>query len=679
MHFIFKHLTITFSAAIILTTAISGCGGGGSNTTSESAPVSESKILLAASTYSAGDVAPIFTLAVGSKGSIDLYRNATDATLTQAHLTSPKGEFSVTQNATTGQVVVRNIATSAILKINLTSADRIDYRFFDASGTFKSGFALFQKNDKVYFGEIQGTPLLSTPLVINGTDTSIVISPSIDAALSRVRELTATEISALGGSSQTASLLDLLVLRAHATAPAWWTEITGLANAHGRTSAGAKVLAEANLPQFAQEMPLLWAGAMGTELCAAFGCANASSASAATKWADIKALIPAKWTSTFDIGGLFELTANMLGVDASAAQSKTLAPVFSLAWTDPQTSSLPVATSSYSGTMVDNIGNTTSVTGAISAAGEVSIQGAELVVAGKFDSTQQSFSGIYNGAAVTGALANSSPPPTPSVWKTQTETLAPLQFSAQAVTFTETSNLSNAVFKPAGNGPFPAVVVVHTCGGVTRPHIRMHVKELLEAGYVVLSTDSYSPRGLTSCRNQNKVLGSAGVLDAFAALAHLNTMSIVDPSRIYLAGYSFGGMTAAMVSSPRAAAVFGAAFRFRATVANYGSCFIETDTSGSVSPLLQRDTDRPVLMLMGSEDTELKPQHCFPIVRVLKAIGRPIEWHIYQGATHAWDQYDLPLNYTTKTHLGETVVYNYNAVVTQDATQRMLAFFDKHR
>lgn len=679
MQFIFNQRTIALSTSAILAAVLAGCGGGGGETTSVSAPVSESKTLLAASTYSAGDTAPVMTLAVGSKGSIDLYRDAADTAMTQAHITSPKGEFSVTQNATTGQVVVRNIATSAILKISITGANRIDYRFFDGSGTFKSGFALFHKNDKVYFGEIQGVPVLSTPLVINGAESSTVMSPSVDAALSNTRELTAAEIAALDGSAQTAGLLDFVMSSAHAAAPAWWTELVLKANASGRAAAGAKVLARANLAQFAQETLLVSAAATGASLCATFSCTDASSSTTASRWTDLKATLAAKWTSTFDIGGLFELSANTVAADASGTQSKALAPAFSLAWTEPQTSSLPVATSSYNGTMVDNIGQTTSVTGSISAAGEVSIQGTGIAVTGQFDAAQQAFSGTYNGAAVTGSLANNTPPPAPAVWKTQTETLAPLQFTPQAGTLTETSNLSNAVFKPAGDGPFPAVVVVHTCGGVTRPHIRTHVKELVDAGYVVLSTDSYGPRGFATCRNQNTVLASAGAMDAFAALAHLNTMPIVDPSRIYLTGYSFGGMTAAMVSSARAAEVYGSTFRFRATVANYGSCFLQTSASGTLSALLQRDTDRPVLMLMASEDTELKPQHCFPTIRALKALGRPVEWHIYQGATHAWDQFDLPPNYTTTTHIGETVVYNYDAAVTQDATQRMLAFFNTHR
>ncbi|MGQ2980570.1 MAG: dienelactone hydrolase family protein [Polaromonas sp.] len=222
--------------------------------------------------------------------------------------------------------------------------------------------------------------------------------------------------------------------------------------------------------------------------------------------------------------------------------------------------------------------------------------------------------------------------------------------------------LSNKVFKPAGAGPFPAVVLVHTCGGVLNAHIRQHAQELLAAGYVVLVQDSHGPRNFVTCR-EKAIPFAVGVMDAYAGLASLAALPLVDKQRIYLAGYSYGGFVAAMASSPQSASTFAAPLRFRAAVAHYANC-----TRPSGAQVLLRDIDRPLLMLMGERDTEALPATCFPLLEQLKAGGAPVDWFVYPGATHGWDKQ------------GETANgYVYREETALDATRRMLAFFDTHK
>src|SRR5258706_5037948 len=57
------------------------------------------------------------------------------------------------------------------------------------------------------------------------------------------------------------------------------------------------------------------------------------------------------------------------------------------------------------------------------------------------------------------------------------------------------------VLKPAGDGPFPAVVVLHGCAGLGTlfdPHLRANAwpDMLVSWGYAVLIVDSYTPRGI---------------------------------------------------------------------------------------------------------------------------------------------------------------------------------------
>ena len=74
---------------------------------------------------------------------------------------------------------------------------------------------------------------------------------------------------------------------------------------------------------------------------------------------------------------------------------------------------------------------------------------------------------------------------------------ADLNFPTEAKTLSFFSSVSNAIFKPEGDGPFPAVVLVHTCGGI-QPHLSDRAKELIAAGFVVLVQDSYGTRGHTT-------------------------------------------------------------------------------------------------------------------------------------------------------------------------------------
>jgi hypothetical protein len=58
---------------------------------------------------------------------------------------------------------------------------------------------------------------------------------------------------------------------------------------------------------------------------------------------------------------------------------------------------------------------------------------------------------------------------------------------------------ASKMFKPEGAGPFPALVMLPTCGG----HLSRHVfdvwaKAALQRGYVVLVVDPLTPRGVTA-------------------------------------------------------------------------------------------------------------------------------------------------------------------------------------
>lgn len=222
------------------------------------------------------------------------------------------------------------------------------------------------------------------------------------------------------------------------------------------------------------------------------------------------------------------------------------------------------------------------------------------------------------------------------------------------------TNVANTLFKPKGNGPFPAVVLMHTCGGVGNPHIKQHAQELLNENFAVLVVDSFTSRGMENCASRI-LSGSAGIADAYTGLKFLASKPFVDASRIYQVGYSWGAIVSIWLSSPQSAALVSSGLRFKATVSNYSGCSFD----GKYKFLLN-DIDKPLLMLMGGRDNELPSDTCFPLLEELKAAGRPIEWHIFPEATHSWDKPTLPER-----------GYVFNEQVTRDATAKMLQFIGR--
>ncbi len=120
--------------------------------------------------------------------------------------------------------------------------------------------------------------------------------------------------------------------------------------------------------------------------------------------------------------------------------------------------------------------------------------------------------------------------------------------------------------RPAGDGPYPAVLVCHENRGLT-PHIEDVARRFAKAGYVALALDLLSREGGTAANDRDEVPGlltDAGedrhVGDFIAGFAYLQGLTEVDGERIAMNGYCFGGgitwRTAAALPGLKAAAPF---------------------------------------------------------------------------------------------------------------------------
>jgi dienelactone hydrolase len=201
--------------------------------------------------------------------------------------------------------------------------------------------------------------------------------------------------------------------------------------------------------------------------------------------------------------------------------------------------------------------------------------------------------------------------------------------------------------RPAGAGPFPAVVALHDCGGLSRGRAAstqlydQWAKLLVADGFVVLFPDSFGSRSLGSqCRvRQSKVRASRErVTDANAARRWLQAQTFVRPDRISLLGWSSGGIATLWAVRPNAAPRDGSA-DFRSAVALYPGCRRLRETAWSARI--------PTLILIGSADDWTLATACRQMVAGARGRSAGAEIVVYPGAHHEFDRADTPLRLRT--------------------------------
>lgn len=249
-----------------------------------------------------------------------------------------------------------------------------------------------------------------------------------------------------------------------------------------------------------------------------------------------------------------------------------------------------------------------------------------------------------------------------------------LTFPSEAAEPSVFSRLQMAIYKPSGDGPFPAIVILPSCGGL-RPEILDWAKRTTARGYVAFVVDPVTQRGQPVCVPNSPSNHYRGTKDAFQALAHLKRFPFVDQERIGLLGFSWGAMVGLLASSQTFAELFSPSQRFAAVVGLYPLCHVEPMQGRPTVDFVRPDHDRPALMLMGDQDVEAPASDCVSLLKGVADRGQRVEWHVYSGATHCWDCSSLH-NYSKTDFRGVRVVYKFDRELTDDSARRAFDYFD---
>jgi dienelactone hydrolase len=229
----------------------------------------------------------------------------------------------------------------------------------------------------------------------------------------------------------------------------------------------------------------------------------------------------------------------------------------------------------------------------------------------------------------------------------------------------DVASINGYLGKPRGKGPFPAVILMHGCGGVRLSGaggVRNHrwVEMYRKLGYVTLIPDSFTSRGWYGCRNRDpnsEITFKQRVADAYSALMFLSKQSFVDKDQVVLEGLSHGGNT--VLQAITAQDPTGQNGKFAAGIAFYPNCRF----------LAVANIKFPLLILTGDKDMS-KPSLFCPLPSVVRT-SFEYRLKIYPGATHGFD-FDLP----PRTFRGDYREFSPQA--TADSEMQIRQFLARH-
>ncbi|QDG75059.1 dienelactone hydrolase family protein [Labrenzia sp. PHM005] len=218
---------------------------------------------------------------------------------------------------------------------------------------------------------------------------------------------------------------------------------------------------------------------------------------------------------------------------------------------------------------------------------------------------------------------------------------------------------------PSGQGPHPAIVLMHGCSGIQQSHFDWAHK-LNDAGFAALIVDSFRPRSIVrQCGSGIAAASPSGrVLDAYGALQYLSRQSDIDADRIGLIGWSHGGIAALSAVSENG---IGERFpeTFQSVAAFYPYC------------ITGRTFFRPVSILIGEEDDWTPAADCQRLKAGTENTEHEVDLTLLPGATHAFDNPDVGDGIRIPGDTGRLHWLKYAADAHQTAIQTIKVFFDE--
>ena len=222
--------------------------------------------------------------------------------------------------------------------------------------------------------------------------------------------------------------------------------------------------------------------------------------------------------------------------------------------------------------------------------------------------------------------------------------------------------------KPKGDGPFPAVVMLPDCIGLTRLLRETLTGRLASWGYVTLVVDSWTSRNAQAgcLLNGQEPSGVDRIADAYGGLFYLAELPFVQRDHVGLLGFATGSVFVLTLAEPQtqSSVVNSENLVFKAGVTYYPQC------AGLGSG---QKTAFPLLILIGRDDQRALARACEEVARPASGEGNPVEVQVYPGVKHGFAD---PHWGAKGEILGFPAAYDANAA--EDALSRAREFLDRN-
>lgn len=220
------------------------------------------------------------------------------------------------------------------------------------------------------------------------------------------------------------------------------------------------------------------------------------------------------------------------------------------------------------------------------------------------------------------------------------------------------------VFRPEGPGPHPGILLAQhiPMGHAGLEHdtfTQATAQRFADNGYLVAVPFLFHwwPKSAPLEQKREESRDDWIVADMQAALGVLQAQADLDAGHVAMVGHCWGGRVAWLAACHIP--------EFAALATFYGGNIRKALGAGNQSPLaLTRHIGCPVIGFYGNDDTNPSPQDVDDYSNALAAAGIPHEFHRYDGAGHAFQNFPMP--------------ERYNQAASDDAWEKVLAFLARH-
>jgi len=184
--------------------------------------------------------------------------------------------------------------------------------------------------------------------------------------------------------------------------------------------------------------------------------------------------------------------------------------------------------------------------------------------------------------------------------------------------------VSGILYTPAGQGPFPALIVIHEYWGLN-DWVKEQAAKLADQGYVALGIDLYRGKVADNPDLAHELMRGVpedrASRDLRGAFEYLGAQPNVKKDRIGSIGWCMGGGYSLRVAilEPTLAA----------DVINYGPPITD--------PEQLKKINAPILGIFGGQDRGITPDDVKKFQQVLTQLGKKVEIKIYPDAGHAFE------------------------------------------